>query len=126
MAAGCIGASFTLRSCLRTYPRLPVDNTPGLVMARTKTTFVCQACGAVTPQWQGRCESCGEWNTIVEELVESGVGAGPKSASAAGRPIALVPLAGETETAARVVTGMGELDRVTGGGFVKGSAVLVG
>jgi DNA repair protein RadA/Sms len=95
-------------------------------MARTKTSFVCQSCGAVSARWQGRCEACGEWNTIVEEIVDSGVGAGPKSATAGGRPIELLPLAGETETAARVVTGIGELDRVTGGGFVVGSAVLVG
>jgi DNA repair protein RadA/Sms len=95
-------------------------------MARTKTSYVCQACGAVSPRWQGRCESCGEWNTIVEEIVDSGVGAGPKSAIAGGRPVELQALAGETETAARVVTGIAELDRVTGGGFVVGSAVLVG
>ena len=95
-------------------------------MARTKTSYVCQACGAVSPRWQGRCESCGEWNTIVEEIVDSGVGAGPKSAVAGGRPVELLPLAGETETAARVTTGIAELDRVTGGGFVMGSAVLVG
>jgi DNA repair protein RadA len=95
-------------------------------MARTKTSYVCQACGALTTKWQGRCEACGEWNTIVEEIVDSGVGAGPKSAIAGGRPIELLPLAGETETAARVETGIGELDRVTGGGFVMGSAVLIG
>jgi DNA repair protein RadA/Sms len=93
-------------------------------MARTKTSYVCQACGAVSPRWQGRCEGCGEWNTIVEEIVDSGVGAGPKSAIAGGRPVELLPLAGETETAARVTTGIAELDRVTGGGFVMGSAVL--
>ena len=95
-------------------------------MAKTKTNYVCQSCGAVSARWVGRCEGCGEWNTIVEEIVDSGVGAGPKSATAGGRPTQLVPLSGETETAARVVTGMAELDRVTGGGFVKGSAVLVG
>jgi DNA repair protein RadA/Sms len=95
-------------------------------MARTKTSYVCQSCGAVSTQWQGRCEACGEWNTISEEIVDSGVGAGPKSATAGGRPIELLPLAGETETAARVTTGISELDRVTGGGFVMGSAVLVG
>ncbi|MHB1109633.1 MAG: DNA repair protein RadA [Devosia sp.] len=95
-------------------------------MARTKTSYVCQSCGAVSARWVGRCESCGEWNTIVEEIVDSGVGAGPKSAIAGGRPIQLVPLSGETESAARVETGLAELDRVTGGGFVMGSAVLVG
>jgi len=95
-------------------------------MSKSKSQFVCQACGSVYSRWQGRCESCGEWNSIVEELVESGVGAGPKSASAGGRPTELLPLAGEIESAARVVTGLAELDRVTGGGFVMGSAVLVG
>src|SRR5690606_25032866 len=61
-------------------------------MARTKSSFVCQSCGAVTARWVGRCESCGDWNTIVEEIVDSGVGAGPKAAVAGGRPAQLVPL----------------------------------
>jgi DNA repair protein RadA/Sms len=95
-------------------------------LAKTRSQFVCQSCGAVTGRWQGRCDACGEWNTIVEELVDSGVGAGPKAAKSNGRPANLVPLSGETESAARVVTGLVELDRVTGGGFVKGSALLVG
>ncbi|HVW91203.1 MAG TPA: DNA repair protein RadA [Devosia sp.] len=95
-------------------------------MAKAKSSFICQSCGAAYSRWQGRCEACGEWNSIVEELIDSGVGAGPKSAIAGGRPIELVTLAGETESAARVTTGMGELDRVTGGGFDMGSAVLVG
>src|SRR4051794_23845255 len=95
-------------------------------MAKTKSSFACQSCGAVYTRWQGRCEACTEWNSIVEELVDSGVGAGPKSAIAGGRPVELVPLSGETESAARIVTGLAELDRVTGGGFVMGSAVLVG
>jgi DNA repair protein RadA/Sms len=95
-------------------------------MARAKSSFVCQACGAAYSRWQGRCESCGEWNSVVEELTDSGVGAGPKAAVAAGRPAELVPLSGETESAARVMTGIAELDRVTGGGFVMGSAILVG
>ena len=63
---------------------------------------------------------------MAEEVTEGGVGAGPKSAVAGSRPAELVPLAGETESAARVETGIVELDRVTGGGFVMGSAVLVG
>ena len=95
-------------------------------MSKAKSSFICQACGATYTRWQGRCEACGEWNSIVEEIVDSGVGAGPKAAVAGGRPIELLPLAGETESAARVVTGIGELDRVAGGGFVMGSAVLVG
>jgi len=95
-------------------------------MPKAKSAFVCQSCGTAHVRWQGRCEGCGEWNSIVEELVDSGVGAGPKMATAGGRPVELVPLSGETESAARIPTGLGELDRVTGGGFVRGSAVLVG
>ena len=95
-------------------------------MAKSRSAFICQSCGAVYPRWSGRCDACGEWNTIVEELTDSGVGAGPKAAKAGGKPAQLVPLSGETESAARVETGIAELDRVTGGGFVKGSALLVG
>ncbi len=95
-------------------------------MAKRKSSFVCQSCAATSTQWAGRCESCGEWNTIVEENINSGVGAGPKSARAAGVPTQLVPLSGESEDAARIITGIAELDRVTGGGFVQGSAILVG
>ncbi|MEX0628476.1 MAG: DNA repair protein RadA, partial [Cucumibacter sp.] len=95
-------------------------------MAKAKSQFVCQNCGAVAGRWAGRCESCGEWNTIVEETVAGGIGAGPKSAVAGGRPLQLVTLSGTTEDARRTPTGIGELDRTTGGGFVAGSAVLVG
>lgn len=95
-------------------------------MAKQRSSFVCQSCGAITSQWSGRCESCSEWNTIVEENTAGGVGGGPKAASASGRPIELTSLSGTTDDAARIITGIGELDRVTGGGFVMGSAVLVG
>jgi DNA repair protein RadA/Sms len=97
-------------------------------MAKAKTAYVCQSCGTAHVRWQGRCEGCGEWNTVAEEILDGGgVGGGPQTVSGAGgRPVALVPLSGETESAARVTTGIGELDRVTGGGFVMGSAVLVG
>lgn len=97
-----------------------------ITVAKSRSSFVCQSCGAVSSRWQGRCDACGEWNSIVEEIVDSGVGAGPKAAKSNGRPANLVPLSGETESAARVVTGIAELDRVTGGGFVKGSTLLVG
>jgi len=95
-------------------------------MAKQRAQYVCQSCGNVTGQWAGRCESCGEWNSIVEEKANSGVGSGPKSAVAAGRPIELVPLSGSIEEAERIQTKISELDRVLGGGFVTGSAVLVG
>jgi DNA repair protein RadA/Sms len=95
-------------------------------MAKSKSSFICQNCGNVSPQWSGRCEACGEWNSIIEEASNGGVGAGPKSARASGRPGALVALSGKSEDAARIISGIGELDRVSGGGFVQGSAVLVG
>ncbi|MEM8688568.1 MAG: DNA repair protein RadA [Pseudomonadota bacterium] len=92
-------------------------------MAKTTSRFVCQACGAETRKWSGKCESCGEWNSISEEAVTSAVGGGvaPK-----GRRITLTGLKGEAEAPPRLATGIGELDRVTGGGLVPGSALLVG
>nr|WP_272210954.1 ATPase domain-containing protein [Marinicella sp. W31]MDC2876862.1 ATPase domain-containing protein [Marinicella sp. W31] len=66
------------------------------------------------------------WNTIVEENPLAGIGGGPARAPKKGRAVALVPLDGESEEAPRIASNMSELDRVTGGGFVRGSAVLVG
>ncbi len=97
-----------------------------MAVARLKSNFVCQNCGAVSPRWQGKCDECGEWNSLVEEAVGTGVAAGPVRSSRKGRIVALAPLAGETPEAPRIVTGMGEFDRVTGGGIVRGSALLVG
>ncbi|MBA5776826.1 DNA repair protein RadA [Stappia sp. F7233] len=95
-------------------------------MAKRTSSFVCQACGAATGKWAGRCESCGEWNTIVEEQT-GGVGAAPGQAQARkGRVVPLVGLSGEMKEAPRIVSKVAELDRVTGGGFVRGSALLVG
>lgn len=95
-------------------------------MAKTKTQFVCQNCGTVHNRWAGKCDGCGEWNTIVEEDPMGGIGGGPGKAPKKGRAVALTTLSGETEEAPRVQTGISELDRATGGGFVRGSAVLIG
>ncbi|MBB4120572.1 DNA repair protein RadA [Martelella radicis] len=95
-------------------------------MAKQKTQFICQNCGSVHPRWAGRCDACGAWNTIVEENPAAGIGGGPARAPKKGRPVALVKLDGESEEAPRIASLMAELDRVTGGGFVRGSAVLVG
>ena len=97
-------------------------------MAKTRTQFVCQACGTVHTRWAGKCDGCGEWNTLVEEGSDGGIGSGPGSMRAArkGRAVALTSLSGEIEEAPRIVSGIGELDRATGGGFVRGSALLVG
>jgi DNA repair protein RadA/Sms len=93
-------------------------------MAKSKTLFVCQNCGAITQRWQGKCESCGEWNTIVEEAVAAGIAASRNRR--AGRAFALEGLTGHAKAEARVVTGLAEIDRVTGGGFVAGSVALIG
>jgi len=88
--------------------------------------FSCSACGAVTSKWSGRCESCGEWNTIVEDTPLS---AGPSSASLGakrGRALQLTDLNTRAAPPPRTKSGIEELDRVLGGGLVEGSAVLVG
>ena len=93
-------------------------------MAKPIPRFVCQSCGAVFPKWAGRCETCGEWNTIVEETAAPRPG--PAGKAPAGRPVAFVGLSGNTDPPPRAMTGMAELDRVLGGGLVASSAVLVG
>jgi len=93
-------------------------------MARTANRFVCQSCGTVHGKWSGRCDSCNEWNSIVEESSEAIV---PKGVSkAGGKAVAFTSLDGAPETTERRLTGLKELDRVCGGGFVPGSALLVG
>lgn len=95
-------------------------------MAKNRIQFTCQNCAAKHPRWSGKCDACNEWNTLVEDSISTGVAAGPGRAAKSGRVIEMVALNGETDEAPRVQSGIGELDRVTGGGFVKGSALLVG
>jgi len=95
-------------------------------LAKARVQFVCQSCGTVHARWAGKCDGCGEWNTIVEDDPTGGVGGGPGTAARKGRAVALASLSGEIEEAPRISTLVSELDRVTGGGFVRGSAVLVG
>ena len=92
----------------------------------SKTTFVCQNCGSTSPRWTGKCPACGEWNTLTEEtdaIAPPGTGL---SRRGSGRVIVLEGLKGTTQEAPRFSTGIGELDRVTGGGIVPGSALLIG
>jgi DNA repair protein RadA/Sms len=97
-------------------------------MAKVKTAYFCQSCGAQSPKWLGKCLTCGEWNTIVEEVVEKEEKKGPlaqwKSVSLASKPKAIVEIKFEEEP--RIVTLDGELNRVLGGGVVPGSLVLIG
>jgi DNA repair protein RadA/Sms len=95
-------------------------------MAKTSRAFVCQACGAVTARWSGKCASCGEWNSIIEEQAPSGSPALVAIRGGKGRLAIFETLAAATIDAPRLPTGMTELDRVLGGGLVPGSAVLVG
>ena len=95
-------------------------------MAKAPSNFVCQSCGSVSSKWSGRCDNCGAWNTIIEE--QAGIPAsGARGASLPkGRPSRLVGLKGDSPAPPRIITGIGELDRVAGGGFVAGSGVLIG
>ncbi|MFT5970374.1 MAG: DNA repair protein RadA/Sms [Flavobacteriales bacterium] len=99
-------------------------------MAKTKTSFFCQNCGAQQPKWMGQCNSCNEWNTLVEEVVQKGTDAklwnnsSSTSQQRTRKPIIVgdIPLDEEQ----RWSTGNGELDRVLGGGLVPGSMTLLG
>jgi DNA repair protein RadA/Sms len=103
-------------------------------MARSQSIHVCSQCGVQSAQWHGQCPGCGAWNTLVEERAPS-AGAGGRSgrstarrgAEGTGRPAAPTPLADVgAAPVERLSTGVGELDRVLGGGLVPGSLVLLG
>jgi len=93
-------------------------------MPKPTSVFVCQSCGSVHGKWAGRCDACGEWNSLVEEAKSQN--AAPAHKRRKGRGMDFVDLGAETRDVPRLVTGIGELDRVTGGGLVAGSALLVG
>ncbi|HQE82825.1 MAG TPA: DNA repair protein RadA [Candidatus Hydrogenedentes bacterium] len=93
-------------------------------MAKTKSTFVCQKCGATYMRWVGRCTDCGQWNTVIEEpFVEAGKHV-RTTISDGGKPIPVTEQG--REPPARISTGILECDRVLGGGIVAGSLTLVG
>jgi DNA repair protein RadA/Sms len=92
-------------------------------MAKPRSSFVCQACGSSYPRWAGRCEACGEWNSIVEEAAPREPGS---KLSRRSKRIDFTPLEGSDPEPPRRRTGIAELDRVTGGGLVQGSALLIG
>ena len=93
-------------------------------MAKARAVYSCTECGAVTPKWQGQCPGCGLWNTLVETVAE----ATPPSRYAALSTTSEVQLLSAVDTAedARVATGIAELDRVLGGGLVRGGVILIG
>jgi len=93
-------------------------------MARAQSRFVCQQCGAAHPRWAGRCDACGGWNSLVEEVAREntpkGLGGGK------GKKLAFSTLESAPAVLPRRLSGIAEFDRVTGGGLVPGSALLVG
>lgn len=96
-------------------------------MAKTKTAYVCQNCGADSPKWLGKCPSCGEWNTYVEEILETKADKNKVSYKAPGeksKPVSIKEVRVEKEQ--RINTGNNELNRVLGGGLVHGAMVLLG
>ncbi len=101
-------------------------------MAKAKTAFVCNDCGADFPKWQGQCGECHAWNTLSEIRLS-----GPASKSATGRSTGRSGYAGTTASVQRLEevavvdlprlrSGFDEFDRVLGGGFVPGSSILIG
>jgi DNA repair protein RadA/Sms len=96
-------------------------------MKPPKVVFVCQECGAQSPKWAGRCSECGAWNSLVEERAgEPATAAGNRYAQFASGSSAKLYADVETANALRLSTGIGEFDRVLGGGVVPGSLVLLG
>ncbi|MGV6871310.1 DNA repair protein RadA [Pseudochelatococcus sp. B33] len=89
-------------------------------------SYICQSCGAVHTRWQGKCDACGAWNTLAQEAAAAPVAGAKPSARGKGRVFALEGLAGASRETPRMVSGIAELDRVTGGGFVSGSVILIG
>ncbi|CAG5005169.1 DNA repair protein RadA [Dyadobacter sp. CECT 9275] len=96
-------------------------------MAKVKTAYFCQECGYNSPKWVGRCPSCGEWNTFVQEVIEKEdkkTTVSWKSVSLVSRPKAIAEI--EYEDEPRILTLDEELNRVLGGGIVQGSLILIG
>ena len=95
---------------------------------KSRTVYICQNCGSESAKWGGKCLSCGEWNSLVEETIgektPKSLRSSTHSSSRAGSPIAIPEIS--TDLDIRISTGIKELDRVLGGGIVKGSLVLVG
>jgi DNA repair protein RadA/Sms len=99
-------------------------------VARARSAYVCTECGTQQPRWLGRCPGCGAWQSLVEEPVSAGPAAGAADLLEASAPRGEVQATAlrdvPAEAAPRIETGIGELDRVLGGGVVPGSVVLIG
>jgi DNA repair protein RadA/Sms len=95
-------------------------------MAKPKSVYSCTECGATAPKWQGQCPGCGQWNTLVEAVMEAATPAGRSFASLAG--VSSLQTLGKIQPREepRQPTGIEEFDRVLGGGLVAGGVVLIG
>ena len=95
-------------------------------MAKSKTQYICNACGAITPRWAGKCDSCNEWNCI-EEKRDNAVALNSSGAKRGkGKSIEFEGLVGSTESQPRIKSNISEFDRVCGGGLVSGMVSLIG
>ena len=93
-------------------------------MAKPTSRYVCQTCGAAFPKWGGKCDACGEWNSLIEEAVPDHTPGRPHRPGS--RKIEFAELNGTPEHAPRRLSGIAEFDRVSGGGLVRGSVILIG
>ncbi len=96
-------------------------------MARSAVTYTCQSCGTQHNKWTGKCGDCGGWNTLAEEKALSSAGPSSKSlGKSRGKKIELTSLSAKEAPPERIQSGIGEFDRVLGGGIIPGAAVLIG
>ena len=96
-------------------------------MAKARTNYVCQQCGATHTKWSGRCDNCGEWNTLVEQAVQSLGKSSVAKASSAGTPLTVTSMKDVPydDSKSRLSTGVNDLDEVLGGGILKGAVILL-
>src|SRR3982751_5772848 len=96
-------------------------------MAKPKSRYACQACGSISSRWQGQCDDCAEWNSLVQGTAEvSSIFAAKHNLQGGGRVIPLIRLETPAALPNRLPSGLAEFDRAIGGGIVAGSAMLVG
>jgi DNA repair protein RadA/Sms len=118
----CIALSISkIIACI---PLLEVTRVSGAVKKNIKTVYVCQACGYQVPKWMGKCPDCGQWETLVEERLQPASGGRTSKVVSGNKPVLID--SGIPDHENRLSTGIGEFDRVLGGGLVPGTIVLIG
>jgi len=94
-------------------------------MSKTKTCYICQSCGAIHPKWSGRCDDCGDWNCLQEEAINK-FNKKTLATASSNSKLEFHSLSADVNEYSRIPTSVSELDRVLGGGLVRGSAILIG